>query len=389
MTASKTSEPAILRELERIEEHIRKHTPQVSKYLCCITGLHQIYDKRRQLNIDCIKNIRTGNSEGTRANRRTHQKAYLHFCKEYVFEPYHTNDWRLVQFAQFLFAEDKTPDTVANYVSSVRVLHRLADIGCPPASQIHFTMLMNGLKCRNKHPTKQAEPMDHTTLKLLFNYVDVSDELEAVAWTAVLTGYYLVLRDSNLGPISRNKFDPEKNLTRADFQIRKGIPSIGLRWAKNNQYKNRVNWAPLIPVSDRTICANWWLHRTCRLIPAEESEPLFLVHEKNDRLALSAGQIRRLLKKWCIAASINPKSYTPHCLHRGDLNWAHNAELTQESLKVLGDWSRQAYQRYLDIGFEARVKSGKKMKQFIDGNVSTSLQAPEKKMWQQFREKHN
>ena len=127
----------------------------------------------------------------------------------------------------------------------------------------------------------------------------------------------------------------------------------------------------------------------CHLIPAEESEPLFLVHEKNDRLALSAGQIRRLLKKWCIAVSINPKSYTPHCLHRGGLNWAHNAELTQESLKVLGDWSSQAYQRYIDIGFEARVKSGKKMKQFIDGNVSTSLQAPEKKMWWQFLEKHD
>ena len=118
----------------------------------------------------------------------------------------------------------------------------------------------------------------------------------------------------------------------------------------------------------------------CQLIPAGEEEPLFLVREKNQRLALSAGQIRRLLKKWCIAAAINPRSYTPHCLRRGGLNWAHDAELTQESLKALGDRSSNTYQRYLDLGFDSRVKSGCRMKQFIENSSGHFLQTKEKKI---------
>ena len=101
-------------------------------------------------------------------------------------------------------------------------------------------------------------------------------------------------------------------------------------------------------------------------ILAAQNEPFFLVREGQERFALSAGQIQRLLWKWCLAASLDPTKYTPHCLRRGGLNWAHKARLTGESLKVLGDWASQEYHKYLEIDFDERLKSGKQMAEFAE-----------------------
>ena len=43
------------------------------------------------------------------------------------------------------------------------------------------------------------------------------------------------------------------------------------------------------------------------------------------------------------------------------MTWAHEAKLTGESLKILGDWASDAYLRYIDIDFQSRVESGKRM----------------------------
>ena len=337
--------------------------------LVYVVDKQQIQHRRRKLDQDCIRMITKGRAEGTRANRRTHNNAYLRFCDSYYIKPYPATDWQLVQFVQYLFSEEsKTPDTVQNYVSSVRVIHRLAGLPVPDANQIHYAMLTDGMKRENKRPVRQAEAVDHQTLKLIFQQVDLKDELQAVTWTAILVGFNLVLRVSNLGPVARNKFDPDKNLIRGDFMIRKGFPSLGIQWAKNNQYKNHINWCPLMPAADRQLCPAWWVSRMLKNIPAHQHEPFFLVREKQSRYPLTSGQIRRLLKQWAIAAALDLRKYTPHCLRRGGLNWAHNARLTGESLKVLGDWVSQEYHKYLDIDFESRIKVGKQMQEYAQNN---------------------
>ena len=317
------------------------------------------------MNTICFRSIKQGNAEGTRENRRTHERAYQRFCTEFVYDPYPADEWRLVQFAQFLFQENKKPETISNYISSIRVLHRLAGLQCPPASQVHFQLLMQGLQRQCTRPIIQADPIDHPTLKRLFKHVDVSKELHAVAWTAVLVGFNLVLRVSNLGPSSRGKFDPNKHLLRSDYAVRQGYPTIGIRWSKTNQYRNRVNWAPILQLQDRQISPLWWVQKMLANIPAEPHELMFLVREKGERYPLTAGQIRRLLKEWTEASAVELR-LMPHCLRRGALNWAHDANLTGESLKVLGDWFLSAYQKYLDIGFNSRVRSGEVMASFAN-----------------------
>ena len=316
--------------------------------------------------MNCVRSIRAGNAAGTQANKRTHNTAYEHFCTEYMFDPYPSSNWQLVQFAQYLYAEHKKPETVENYVSSIRTLHRMAGFTKLEAGDIFFNLMVKGLKRQCTHPVKQAQPMTHSVLMLLFEKVNFNNELEAVAWTATLVGFNLVLRVSNLGPPTRKDFDPSMNLIRADYQVTKGVPALGIRWSKTNQYRNRVNWAPLIALQQREICPRWWVKRMLQLILAEQHEPLFLIREKDNRHPLTSGQVRRLLKKWCKDAAVEPKQYTPNCLCRGGLNWVHDAQLTGETLQVLGDWRTQTYQKYPDIDFNVRLKSGEKMAEYLD-----------------------
>ena len=79
--------------------------------------------KRKKLNKDCISMIKKADTEGTRANHRTHHRAYLRFCDDFNYVAFPATEWQIVQYAMYLANESKRPETIQNYVGTVRVLH--------------------------------------------------------------------------------------------------------------------------------------------------------------------------------------------------------------------------------------------------------------------------
>ena len=188
---------------------------------------------------------------------------------------------------------------------------------------------MGGLSKDRKEPIKQASPMNHEVLMQLFKQVDFSKEVQAVAWVAILVGFCLILWVLNLGLAARNRFDSAQNFVRSDLIFKKGFWTMTVRWMKTIQHFNRILFAPLVPSKFKQICPQYWVTKMVKLIPAADSEPFFLVRSKQGRHALTSRQVGRLLKKWCLGAGLNPKEYTPHCLRRGGLSWAHQARVTR------------------------------------------------------------
>ena len=273
----------------------------------------------------CGKSIRTANTAGTNDNHRTHLKFYLQFCNEYMYQPFPADYWRYCQFGQFLSWQGKKPGTINNYVSTVRLLHKLEGYDTPEPGQIHYNKISNSFKKQRTKPMKQAAPMTHQLLFRIFEHVNLAVELEAMTWTAVLVGFSVILRISDLGPETREKFRPDQHFTKADLEFEDGYWNLYIRWSKTIQYKNRVVKAPVVPSSNRSICPQHWLNRMIKLIPAQSHEPLFLVREGAHRYPLTSGQVNRLLKKWTKLAGLDPTAYTGHCLRRGGLSWAHRA----------------------------------------------------------------
>ena len=236
----------------------------------------------------------------------------------------------------------------------------------PEQGQIHYKLMSDSFKKNWLEPIRQATPMMHEVLMELFEQVEIAQELEAVAWTAVLVGFCLIFRISNLGPETRDKFQLGRDLARGDLTWENGVWNVQVRWTKTLQYKNRIIKAPLVPCLNKTICPVFWITRMIKVILAVDNEPLFLVREGKQRFPLTAGQVTRLLKKWIKNGGLNHKMYTGHCLRRGGLNWAHKAKLSREALKILGDWGSSAYLRYIDLDYESRIKSGKRMAKVAD-----------------------
>ena len=319
-----------------------------------------IGDRVRQiracLNKATVSAVKRGNVDSTRANKRTHLNNYYRFCETFEFQPFPASDWRYCQFAKFLADKGKAPGTIDNYVSSVRTVHRLIGYAAPVPKQTHFRLISDHIAKNNVKPLKQAEPMTEAALHILYDQVNFDNELEGVAWTAVLVGFQGLFRGSNIGPETRAKFDPDKNFLRSDLYVKDGVLTCAVRWSKTIQYRNKIVEVPMIPNKNKRICPEHFLKKMLIIIPALPTEPLFLVRVGNNRYPLTAGQVARLLKKWTEMAGLDSSKFTTHCLRRGGLNRAHEAQLPPDDLQVMGDWKSDAYKRYIKNEFNHRVR---------------------------------
>ena len=227
-----------------------------------------------------------------------------------MYAPFPANEWRYCQYAQFLAEEEKVLGTVQNYVGTVKVLHKLQGYTTPSPGQIHYKMLSNGIKSGCLKPVKQAEPLTHDVLLLIFTQVNFADEVQVVTWVAVLVGFSLVLRVSNLGPASRAKFHSAQHFLRSDLIYKKGFWTMNVRWTKTVQYRNKIMATLLVPARFKEICPQHWVKRMTTLIPAAPHEPFFLVREGNNRFPLTSAQVNKWLKQWTKDAGLDSSRYT-------------------------------------------------------------------------------
>ena len=199
---------------------------------------------RHKLNIACRKNVKQGHADGTRTNHRSHHNSYIKFCDEYRFQPYPASNWRYCQYAQYLSNKNRKPGTIHNHISSIKTLHKLQNLKVPDDGQIHYKLITKSFEKQRLEPVKQATPISHKLMQKLFQQVDLTQELEAVAWTAVLVGFSAMLGVSNLGPRTRKLFDHTKHMIRSDLKFERDIWNITIRWSKTIQCRNRVVKAP-------------------------------------------------------------------------------------------------------------------------------------------------
>ena len=76
------------------------------------------------------------------------------------------------------------------------------------------TYMAKALKRVLAHPIKQAAPMTPEILKHISRTINITDQVQLVSWTAILLGFIMFLRASNLVPDSMDSVAPDKQLTR-------------------------------------------------------------------------------------------------------------------------------------------------------------------------------
>lgn len=266
------------------------------------------------------------------------------------------SEWQLVRYARYVANTVTSYETVANYIAGVRTLHRLAGFPVVESSAPNLTHILRGIKFELAHPVKQATPITIEILRDMYNFLDLKDPFDVVCYTAILLGFYMFLRKSNLVPDSVPAFNPGEQLVRSDVRMGHSMVLVEIRWNKTLQYKQRELLLPLIPARDKRVCPVYWLKYMLSTIRAGPQDPLFGIPTGQAQVVpLTYDQLGKKLKKLVALTNRDSQRFTLHGLRKGGACHALESGLVGEDIKIMGDWATEAYMTYLDQTVQRRV----------------------------------
>lgn len=245
-----------------------------------------------------------GYRPGTRKNLSTQAQSYYEFCHRYSLEPFPAKQQQIIRYAAYLFlVKGLKSETIANYIAGVRTLHWLVGL-TPPEGAYLLKQLLKGVKARDKRPKVQALPLEPSIFLKLLPSVKFRNLVELVSWVALLMGFHLLLRASNLTATSKAAFDPSINLTRRDFRMKQDIMLVHIKWTKTLQFKEHKLLIPVIPFTEIGLSAVKWFQYMISVIPAQPDDPAFSIPHKKHNVPLTYSQLDRCLKSWASSAGI-------------------------------------------------------------------------------------
>jgi hypothetical protein len=191
-------------------------------------------------------------------------------------------------------------------------LHLFTGHNYPDFSAFELTLALRGLRRLMSHTPKQALPMTPEILFKIHKTLDLSKPLHATFWCAFLFAFYLMLRKSNLVPVSAGAFDPTKQLTRGDILVGDSTILVVIRWSKTVQFSQRVLKLPLSAIPSSPLCPVAAYAKMTALCPAKSSDPAFSLVKKKKAIAISYDQLQSFLRKSLATVGFNPEIGRAH-----------------------------------------------------------------------------
>ena len=214
-------------------------------------------------------------AEGTLKNLTTQWVRYLTFCTIYQINPFPASIEDLCRFAQYLSLILKSHQSILNYISGVKTLHKLLKFETAQFTDLLVVLTLRGLHRLNTHVPKQSPPVSLEILDRISKLIDFDNEDDVIFWAVVLIGFFLLLRKSNLVPDTGAGFDSDRQLKRGDLEIFPDFARVTLRWTKNEQVsKKPLRFAlPVIPGS--LLCPVEAILRVISMVDGNPNDSLF------------------------------------------------------------------------------------------------------------------
>ena len=250
-------------------------------------------------------------------------------------------------------------------MSTIKVVHEIGDYQFPQKITT-LQMELKSIRFELAGPVKKATPITPKILCKIHGVIDLHNPLHAVAYFALVIGFCLFLRKSNLVPETRAAFNPKEQLCWQNVWWKSHIPMLTIEWSKTRQYRDKPLDLPLIAAKNVKVCPIFWLTYIRMKFSPNSSDPLFSYPEAGKMVPLTYPVLSRLLKEWVTLAGLDTtegESFTLHGLRRGGANHALTVGLASEDIMLMGDWASMAYLEYIDLSMERRVMN---MVQFMD-----------------------
>ena len=181
--------------------------------------------------------------------------------------------------------------------------------------------------------------------------------LDIAFWAVCLVGFFSFFRKSNLLIPSTEKFDPKKHLCRSDVQFLPSGAILLVRWSKTIQFRQRILQIPLPHISKSPFCPSSALLICMRMVTVTSAHyPLFCYPSPSGPKPITHAVFTSYLRQCLKKLGIDPSLYSGHSLRRGGASYALQCGLPADLIKLQGDWSSNAYERYLDPTLSLRLQ---------------------------------
>ena len=268
-------------------------------------------------------------------------------------------------YIQFLSRSLKSPQSIRNYVSGLKVLHKLLNLPFPAYSHIQVHLTFKGLDKILAHVPNRAAPISPQMLGKVYNILDFSDPTHLVFWTLFLFMFFLFARKSQFIPQSSSPAHTVNLVKRGHILYSQGILNVVFTWTKTHQTGGEPLVIPLVPIPGSVLCPVRAYLSMIKAVPATSKSPAFVIPLSKTLSPITYSVFHQVLRKCLAQIGLNPKQFSSHSFRRGGATFAYSLGIRGEMIQTQGDWASDAYKKYLEFDYDTRVNVATVMSEFI------------------------
>jgi integrase len=318
------------------------------------------------LHIQAMKSRAAALSEGTKRNINTQLKAYLLFACYFEIHPkFPVTLDTLSAYIAFLANSMKAPSTVLNYLAGLKTIHKVIDLPFPLLESYMIKMQLKGVAKQLQHTPHQAQPISPQTLIHIYDKLDFSDSYNVSLWASFIVAFFTFARLSNIVPMSANKFDPHKDLTRADIFLASDGLLVHIKWSKTIQDHSRYLLIPLVQIPQHPLCPLNAVNNMIQVSPASPNSPAFSYKKGTQLFTLTHSSLVDSFRILLSSLGLDPLQYSGHSFRRAGASYAFSAGVRSEQIQHHGDWRSTAYLQYIHFSDEQKTLVSNQMVKHI------------------------
>ena len=147
---------------------------------------------------------------------------------------------------------------------------------------------------------------------------------------------------SNLLPVSQSSFDPNRQLTEADFVFESWGVLVHMKWSKTIQFRERVVQIPFSYVSYSPLCPVQAICHAFSFLPSDKncSQAFnYLDTQTLQPVCFTYAKFLKFLRTCLMNIGSDPTctSYAGHSFHRGGTSFVFQSGIPVEMITLLGD----------------------------------------------------
>lgn len=273
-------------------------------------------------------------------------KAYLAFCEHFNLTAINPSVDTICMYTEFLARSFKSSKAIVNYVSAVRLLHKLVGVQASSLHCFELDLMLRAMSVTLDRTLPCRQPVSIGLLSSLCQLCEKLDTLGTVVKCVFLFAFFGFLRISNVVPSAAAKFDRTRHLCGGDvFTTTTGLDII-IKWSKTRQTRFGGHTITLPRLPGHPLCPVAAYRDMTRVVPTGANKPLFRFPGKS-RQPLTGPILRAILHCLVESLGLAAGQITFHSFRKGGASLCYNKGVQLAHIKQHGDWQSDSVWRYI------------------------------------------